>query len=59
MTLFYAAAAVSLVSGIASMGLAVVTAEAARKNLSLAFYLASVGLVVLAAKLMVIANTPA
>ncbi|MCS4090068.1 hypothetical protein [Rhizobium sp. BK176] len=59
MTPFYVAAAASLVSGIASMGFAVVTAEAARKNLSLAFYLASVGLVVLAAKLMVIANTPA
>jgi hypothetical protein len=59
MTLFYAAAAVSLVSGIASMGMAVVTAEASKKNLSLAFYLGSVGLVVLSAKIMVIANTPA
>lgn len=59
MTLFYVAAAVSLLSGIASMGMAVVTAEASRKNLSLGFYLGSVGLVILSAKLMVIANAPA
>lgn len=56
MTLFYVAAAVSLVSGLGSMALAVLKAEAGEKRLSLAFYLGSVALVVLAANIMAAAH---
>jgi hypothetical protein len=56
MTLFYAAAALSLVSGIGSMALAVVKAEDGKKRLSLAFYLGSVALIVLAANIMAVAH---
>ncbi|MCV9963984.1 hypothetical protein OIU34_19070 [Pararhizobium sp. BT-229] len=56
MTLFYAAAAWSLVSGLGSMALAVVTAEEGRKRLSLAYYLGSVALIVWAATIMAAAH---
>lgn len=56
-TTFYFLAVLSLVSGIAAMGMAVVKAEANAKRFSLVFYAASIGLIVLSAAFAVLAQS--
>jgi hypothetical protein len=56
MALLYLAAAFCLVSGIGSMGLAVIKAEEGKTRPSRAFYLGSIVLIVLAACVMIAAH---